>query len=145
MSFSLTFHFKLFLFWSFLRVFFFNILFQLPHVISSNQLPSVFPVHYSCRIFPIRAQLFCLYNLYHMSYCQSSSFDCFSAFSFQFLYENVSYFPNSVLLIALMSCTPTVKFPIFSLSCLFWFSFSSFRRSFDVMHYFVTLFFSTIL
>ena len=114
MSFSPTVHFKFFSSWSFFRIFFSEVLFRLPYIISSNQLPVVFPVCYSCHIFPIRVQLLHSYNLYQMSHSQFSSLlDCF---------------PNSVPLILLMSCTPTVKFPIFSLyvPLLLLFQFSSF-------------------
>ena len=57
-----------------------------------------------------------------------SLLNCFSPSLFQFLYDLVSYFPNSVPLISLMSCTPTVKFLIFclSISLLLLFQFSLF-------------------
>ena len=51
--------------------------------------------------------------------CHIASFPLFltvSLLSFSnFFYEFVSYFPNSVPLISLMSCTPAVKLKIFSL------------------------------
>ena len=81
---------------------------------SSSCLPSVC---YSYRIFRIRGQLFHSYNLYQILHCQfSSSSSLFLCFHISFLSVLVSYFPNSVGLIALVSCTPTDKFSIFSLS-----------------------------
>ena len=60
MSFALNVYFQFSSAWSFLRVFFFNVLFRLSHVISSNQLSVVFRVRHWCRILPIRGQLFIL-------------------------------------------------------------------------------------
>ena len=73
MSISGTVHFQFSSSWSFLLVSFSIVLFRLDYVIFSNQLPVVFSVFYSCRVFPIIGQLFHSYNLYLISHSQFSS------------------------------------------------------------------------
>ena len=118
-SFSPSFQFQLSSSRSFLQFVFSNDLFQPPHVISSNQLWAVFPVRHSYRIFPIRGQLFHSYNLYQMT-------------NSQFFQIPIPNFPNSMPLISLMSCTPTVKFPIFSFFSVSVLLLSNFHRSFSL-------------
>ena len=93
----------------------------------SFQLSSLSVGHH---IFPIRGQFFHWYFFCQMTHFEFFSLlDCFSAFLFQFFYGFVSYFPNSVPLISLMSCTPTVKFqmfPLFVFSLLLLFQFPFF-------------------
>ena len=117
----------------------FNVLFRLPHVISYNQLPVVFPVRRSCRIFLIRDQIFHSYYLYQMSHSQVSSFlGCFSAALFQFLYGLMSSFPNSALLICTPPCPPQLSNSQFSPFCLFLrFFFSSCHRFFSLSPNFI--------
>ena len=122
MSFSPTVHFKFFSSWSFFRIFFSEVLFRLPYIISSNQLPVVFPVCYSCHIFPIRVQLLHSYNLYQMSHSQFSSLlDCFPnsvPLITHVMYSNCQI-PNFLLI-----CASASPFPVFivpSVFCLFLF------------------------
>ena len=92
------------------------LLFRLPHIISSNQFPVVFPVCRSSHCSNSWLVISLVFFLPDFTFPVFLSSWLFFCFLFPIFYGLVSYFPNSVSLTSLIPCTLTVQFQIF---CLF--------------------------